>query len=125
MIRVCILKRKRREVKVDPKFGDQWNVPNLGGQWNVPKLGGQWNVPSLVANGMKEKTPFHIFPLSLQQIYLNLQFFSFDLDVLFYHDDRLLLMPFLPFPRSINYDHAFQCNKSFTPSLLIIFCLKI
>jgi hypothetical protein len=43
MIRVHLLKRRRREVKVDPKLGDEWNVP---------KLGGQWNVPSLVANGM-------------------------------------------------------------------------
>jgi hypothetical protein len=33
MIRVCPLKRRRKEVKVDPK------------------LGGQWKVPSLVANG--------------------------------------------------------------------------
>jgi hypothetical protein len=41
MIRIYLLKRRKKEVKVDPK---------LGGQWNVPKLGGQWNVPSLVAN---------------------------------------------------------------------------
>jgi hypothetical protein len=26
MIQVHLLKRKRREVKVDPKFGGQWNV---------------------------------------------------------------------------------------------------
>jgi hypothetical protein len=32
-----------------------------------PKLGGQWNV--------KEKTHFHLFPLSPQQTYLNLQLF--------------------------------------------------
>ncbi len=38
-----LLKRRRREVKVDPK---------LGGQWKDPKLGGHWNVPSLVAIGM-------------------------------------------------------------------------
>jgi hypothetical protein len=42
MIRVRLLKRRRREVKVDPK---------LGGQWKDPKLGGQWKVPSLVAIG--------------------------------------------------------------------------
>jgi hypothetical protein len=29
MIRVCLLKRRRREVKVYPKLGGQWNVPNL------------------------------------------------------------------------------------------------
>jgi hypothetical protein len=34
MIRIRLLKGRKREVKVDPK------------------LGGQWNVPSLVANGM-------------------------------------------------------------------------
>ncbi len=49
MIRVCLLKRRRREVKVDPKLGGQWNV--------------------------KEKTHFHLFPLSPQQTYLNLQLF--------------------------------------------------
>jgi hypothetical protein len=43
MIRVRLLKRRRREVKVDPK---------LGGQWKDPKLDGQWKVPSLVAIGM-------------------------------------------------------------------------
>jgi hypothetical protein len=42
MIRVRLLKRRKMEVKVDPK---------LGGQWKVPLLGGQWNVPSLVVNG--------------------------------------------------------------------------
>jgi hypothetical protein len=41
-IRIRLLKKRRREVKVDPK---------LGGQWKDPKLGGQWKVPSLVANG--------------------------------------------------------------------------
>jgi hypothetical protein len=55
MILVRLLKRRRKEVKVDPK------------------LSGQWNVPSLVANGMFQvwwpmegegKTPFHFFPLS-------------------------------------------------------------
>jgi hypothetical protein len=29
MIRVRLLKRRRKEVKVDPKLGGQWNVPNL------------------------------------------------------------------------------------------------
>jgi hypothetical protein len=28
-IRVRLLKRRRREVKVDPKLGDHWNVPSL------------------------------------------------------------------------------------------------
>jgi hypothetical protein len=76
------------EVKVDPKFG---------GQWNVPKFGGQWNVLSLVANGIFQawwpmegegKTPFHLFPLFtfshfshffLNKLYLNFQFFPLTL----------------------------------------------
>jgi hypothetical protein len=67
MIEIRFLKRKRKEVKVDPKLGGQWNV--------------------------KGKTPFHFFPLPPQQPYLNLQFFSFDLEVLFYHGDRSLFTP--------------------------------
>jgi hypothetical protein len=39
MIQVRLLKRRRREVKVDPKLGGQWKekekFPLLGGQWNV------------------------------------------------------------------------------------------
>jgi hypothetical protein len=45
-IRVRLLKR-RREVKVDPKLGDQWKDLKLGGQWKVPKLGGHWKDPKL------------------------------------------------------------------------------
>jgi hypothetical protein len=66
MIRVRLLKRKRREVKVDPKLGGQWKDPSLvaigriqawwpleGSKawWPMEgfKLGGHWKVPSLVA----------------------------------------------------------------------------
>jgi hypothetical protein len=35
MIRIRLLKRRRREVKLDPKLDGQCNVPKLGGQWNV------------------------------------------------------------------------------------------
>ncbi len=67
IIRVRLVKRRRREVKVDPK---------LGGQRNVPMLGGQWNVTSLVANGRRRKrfffTSFHFPP---KQFYLDLCFF--------------------------------------------------
>jgi len=88
------------EVKIDPKFG---------GQWNVPKPGGRWNVLSLVANGIFQawwpmegegKTPFHLFPLFplfSQQTLLKFSIFSFDLKVLLYHGSRPLFMPFLPF----------------------------
>ncbi len=44
---VRLLKRRRREVKVDPKLGDQWKDLKLGGQWKDPKLGGQWKDPKL------------------------------------------------------------------------------
>jgi hypothetical protein len=92
-IRVRLLKRMRREVKVDPKLGGQWKDPKLGGQWKDPKLGGQrkdpklggqWKVPSLVAIGriqslvaywnVKDK---HLFTSSIfpQQLYLHPQFF--------------------------------------------------
>jgi hypothetical protein len=103
MIQVCLLKRRRREVKVDPK------------------LGGQWNVPSLVVNGMWRKNTFS--PLPTFPPIINLQFFN--LEILLYHGSRLLLMPFLRCPRSINYDYASRYNKSFTPSLSIWFWLKI
>jgi hypothetical protein len=60
MILVHLLKRRGRRVKVDLK------------------LGGQCKVPSLVANG-RLKTPFHLLPLSPQQLSLNLQFFPLPL----------------------------------------------
>jgi hypothetical protein len=51
MIRVRLLKKRRREVKVDPKFGGQWKDPKLGGQWKVPSLVAIGRIPSLVAIG--------------------------------------------------------------------------
>jgi hypothetical protein len=110
MIRVHLLKRRKKEVKVDPK------------------LCAQWKVPCLVANGMFQawcpmegegKTPFHLFPFSPQQTLPKPSIFSFDLTVLLYHGSKPLLTPFFLFLRSINYDYALQCNKSFTPSLSI------
>ncbi len=64
MIRIRLLKRKRKEMKVDPKFGGQWKVPSLvaNGKFHVwwpmegSMLGGQWKVPCLVANGR-----FHVW----------------------------------------------------------------
>jgi hypothetical protein len=50
MIQVCLLKRRRRGMKVNPK------------------LGGQWNVPSLVANGMWRKNTFSLLPTFPQQL---------------------------------------------------------
>jgi hypothetical protein len=79
-------------------------------------FGGQWNV--------KEK-PFSPLPTFPPTNLLKPSIFSFDLEVLLYHGSRLLLMPSLPFPRSINYECASRRTKPFTPSLLIKFCLKI
>jgi hypothetical protein len=49
-IRVCLLKRRRRKVKVDPKLGGQWKekekVPMLGSQLKEKE-----KVLYLVANG--------------------------------------------------------------------------
>jgi hypothetical protein len=72
----------------------------------------------------ERKTPFHLFPLSPQQTLLKLSIFSFDLTILLYHGSRPLFSPFFPFLRSKNYGCAPQCNKSFTPSLLIYFDWK-
>jgi hypothetical protein len=60
MIRIRLLKRRRREVKVDPKLGGHGRIQSLVAMegskawwpWKDPKLGGQWKVPSLVAIGM-------------------------------------------------------------------------
>jgi hypothetical protein len=49
MIQVHLLKKRRRKVKVDPKFGGQWKE--------------------------KEKVPFHLFPLSPQTTLLRPSFF--------------------------------------------------
>jgi hypothetical protein len=92
MIRVRLLKRRRKEVKVDPKFGQwkdpklggqwkdpklggHWKDPKLGGHWNDPKLGGQWKDPKLGGHwNVKDK---HLFTPSIfpQQLYLHPQFF--------------------------------------------------
>jgi hypothetical protein len=79
MIRVCLLKRKGRGVKVDPKLGGQWKVPSLvvngmfQARWPMgcSKLGGQWKV--------KEKHLFTFCHFPPNKIYLNLQFFPLTL----------------------------------------------
>jgi len=43
MIRVRLFKKRRNEVKVDPKLGGQWKVPCLGAM-EGSMLGGQWKV---------------------------------------------------------------------------------
>ncbi len=95
-IEVRLLKRRRRNVKVDPKLGSQWKekekVPMLGGQWKVkekvPMLGGQWKVKE------KSFSPFLIFPLTNL---LKPSIFPFDLKFLLYHGSRPLFTRCLPF----------------------------
>jgi hypothetical protein len=125
-------KKMEKGVKVNPKLGGQWNVLKLGGQWNVPKLGGQskekekflllggqWNVPLFFGQWNVKEKPFSPLPIFPPTNLFKPSIFSFDLEVLPYHGFRLLLTPFFHFPRSINYDYASRCNKSFTPSLSI------
>jgi hypothetical protein len=94
MIQVRVLKRRKREVKVNPKLGGQWKEKK-----KVLLLSGQWKE--------KEKVIFHLFPLFPQITLPRLSFFSFDVKVLFYHGSRSLFTHFLPFPWPINYDHVF------------------
>jgi hypothetical protein len=107
MIWVHLFKKRRREVKVDPK------------------LGGQWNVPSLVVNGMWRKNNFSPLSTFPPTNLLKPSIFSFDLKVLLYHGYRPSFTHFFSFPWFINYDYASQCNKSSTLSLSIWFWLKI
>jgi len=63
MIRIHLFKEKGKE------RGEQRS--QLSGQWKVPMFGGQWKVPM----ERKEETPFHLFPLSPQEILLKPSFF--------------------------------------------------
>ncbi len=108
MIQVRLLKRRRREGGKG-RSKAWWSMEGS-------KLGGQWKV--------KEKHLFTSCHFPPQQSLFRPSIFSLDLKVLLYHGPRPLLTHSLPFFRSINYDYAFQCNKSFTPSLSIWFWLK-
>jgi hypothetical protein len=92
MIRICLLKRRKREVKVDSHL-----VVNGRRRRRFPRL---------EANGMFQawwpmegegKIPFHLFPLSPQPISLKPSNFPFDLKVLLYHGSRSLFTHFLLF----------------------------
>jgi hypothetical protein len=69
MIQVLLLKRRKKEVKVDPKLGGQWNVPSLvaigmfHAWWPLEcsKFGGHWNVPTWWPMEGERKTHFHLF----------------------------------------------------------------
>ncbi len=55
------------------QLSGQWKVPFCGGLWKVPLLGGPWKVPLL--GGFWKENKKHLFPLSPNNFYLNLQFF--------------------------------------------------
>jgi hypothetical protein len=90
IIRVRLLKKKRRKVKVDPKFGGQWKEKE--------------KVLCLVANERRKRrffsTSSHFPP---KQLYLDLHFLPLDIKVLLYHGPRPLFTHSLPFPWPINY----------------------
>ncbi len=77
-----LLKRKRREVKVDRKFGGQWNVPRLvangrrGISFQCLKANGKRrkNFQCLEANGMRRRSffysSFHFPPKQLTQAFI-------------------------------------------------------
>jgi hypothetical protein len=111
MIRICLLKKRRREVKVDPHLvangrrRRRFSCSEVNGRrrrrrrfpclevngrrrrrFPCLEVNGRKRrrFPCLEANGMFQawwpmegegKIPFHLFPLSPQPIYLNLQFF--------------------------------------------------
>jgi len=131
----------RQEIR--SQLGGQWKVLMFGGPWKVPclaafgrsiawwpfkgsMLGGLWKVP-LFGGQWKEKEK-HLFPSSHfppNKFYLNYHFFHWYQGFILYYGSRPLLMHFLLFLWSINYNPASWCNKSFTHSLLIWFWLKI
>jgi len=100
-----------------------WSMEGEGeGSW----LGGQWKIPSLVAIGMfhvwwpleceGKKTPFHLFHFPPTTLLMP-SIFPLDPTVLLYQGPKSSLTPFFLLLRSINYDCAPPCNKSFTSSL--------
>jgi hypothetical protein len=117
----------------DPMLGGHWNVPCLvaigmfHAWWPLedPMLGGHWNVPCLVAIGMfhawwplecEGKNTLSPLPFSSNNFTYALNF-SLDPTVLLYQGPKPSLTPLFPLLRSINYDCASPCNKSFTSSL--------
>jgi hypothetical protein len=60
MIRICLLKRKKKEVKQDPKLDGQRIVPMFGGQWKEKE---------------KKRVFFHLFPFPPQTTLLRPLFF--------------------------------------------------
>ncbi len=76
----------------------------MEGEGEGSLLGGQWEekekdkVLCLMANGRRRKRFFATYShFSPKQLYLNLHFLSFDIEVLFYHGPRPLFTHSLPF----------------------------
>jgi hypothetical protein len=105
-IRVCLLKRRRRKVKVDPK---------LGGQWKEEE-----KVFGLVANGRRKRRflawwpmerrregSFLPLPLFPQVTLFKPSFFILHIKVLLCPGPRPLFTPSFRFPWPIYYDRIF------------------
>jgi hypothetical protein len=112
IIQVCLLKSRRRKVKVDPK---------LDGQWKEKE-----KVLYSVANGTRRKRFFSTFShFPPKQLHLNLHFLSFDIKVLLYNGLRPLFTHALPFLWPINYDRISWCYKSPPTFIADLILLKI
>ncbi len=124
---ICIRPLKEKENEGgERKFqlNGQWKVPLLGGPWKVLCLVAFGRFHYLVANGRKRKNTFSLLPIFPLTILLKPSFFPLILRFYFIMVLGRLLMHFLPFLWSINYNPASWCNKSFTHSLLIWFDWK-
>ncbi len=126
---------EEREIPNDPSPPFKLKEKGGGGEgrskawWPMEgsKLGGQWKVKEkhfFTSSHFPPNNFIETFNFFFLKIFFSL-IFSFDLKVLLYHDRRPLLTHLLPFIQFINYDCAFQCNKSSTPSLSIWFWLKL
>jgi hypothetical protein len=81
------------------RFFDWWPVEGEGEGYLI---GGQWKekekVLCLMANGRRRRRFFATYShFSSKQLYLNLHFLSFDIDVLLYHGPRPSFTHSLPF----------------------------
>jgi len=89
MIRIHLFKEKEKEGSEG--IPTRWLMEGSNAWWFLKVSNVWWPMEG------EGETPFHLFPFSPKQFYLNLHFF-FDLKVLLYHGFRPLFMHFLSFP---------------------------